>query len=235
MKYADVVVCDSREIEKYIQKEYGRYSSQTCFIPYGADPSPATLKDSAPKYARWLSAHQLTGRRFVICVGRFVPENNFDIMIREFIQSRLDMDFVLISTENARYAAKLQKKYHYLADCRIKFVGSVYDTDLLAKIREKAAAYIHGHEVGGTNPSLLESMGKTHVNLLLDVPFNREVGGDAALYWTKEEGSLATLLNSLADVDAEEFGRKAKERMKTAYSWESVANDYEDVFRIKTK
>ncbi len=107
----------------------------------------------------------------MISVGRFVPENNFDIMIREFMKSRLDMDFTLITTEDTKFAAELQRKYNYRADSRIKFVGTVYDTELLAKIRERAAAYLHVHEVGGTNPSLLESMGKTKVNRTFPAPF----------------------------------------------------------------
>ena len=68
------------------------------------------------------------------------------------------------------------------------------------------------------------------MNLLYDVGFNREVAEDAALYWTKEEGSLAALLDGFADVDADELGRKAKDRMRTAYSWKSVADAYEEVF-----
>ena len=91
-------------------------------------------------------------------------------------------------------------------------------------------AYIHGHEVGGTNPSLLESMGKTKINLLYDVCFNREVAEDAALYWIKEEGNLAGLLDEIESVDAERLGRKAKERMSKVYSWKTVANTYEKVY-----
>ena len=101
---------------------------------------------------------------------------------------------------------------------------------MLIVLRENAVAYIHGHEVGGTNPSLLESLGKTKINLLYDVGFNREVAGDAALYWTKEEDSLAVLLDKIESVDAEEMGRKAKERMRDYYSWKSVADAYEKVF-----
>ncbi len=231
VKYADLVVCDSRKIEEYIREEYYMYSPRTTFIPYGSDVSPAKLRDDDPKYTNWLADHNLHDGKYVISVGRFVPENNFDIMIREFIRSNADMDFALITTENEKYAAELQQKYNYKSDPRIKFTGTVYDAELLAKIRENAVAYLHGHEVGGTNPSLLESLGKTKVNLLLDVGFNREVAEDTALYWTKEEGSLAELLDRVKTVDADELGRKAKQRMRDAYSWKSVADDYEALFK----
>ena len=232
VKNADLVVCDSRKIEEYIQEEYNAYSPNTTFIPYGSELVKSPLKDDDPKYLNWLSDHNLHDGKYIISVGRFVPENNYDVMIREFMKSDIDMDYAIVTTDNNSYAAELQQKLNYRSDPRIKFVGTVYDAELLAKIRENAAAYIHGHEVGGTNPSLLESMGKTNINLLYDVGFNREVGEDAALYWTKDEGSLADLLNKLDTIDAEEYGKRAKQRMKDAYSWKSVADDYEEVFSI---
>ena len=231
VKYADIVVCDSKKIEEYIKEEYYTYNPQTVFIPYGSELTPSSLTNDDPKYKSWLQGHNLIDGQYVISVGRFVQENNYDIMIREFIKSEVDLDFALITTENEKYASELQQKFNYKADSRIKFVGTVYDAELLAKIRENAVAYIHGHEVGGTNPSLLESMGKTKINLLYDVGFNREVAEDAALYWTKEEGDLSRLLDNLGSVDAETFGQKSKSRMRDSYSWESVANAYEDIFR----
>ena len=230
VKYADVVVCDSRKIEEYIKEEYYAFSPTTVFIPYGSDVTPAVLADGDKKYTDWLTSHDLVDRKFVISVGRFVQENNYDIMIREFMRSKIDMDYAIITTENEKYADEIQQKYNYRSDSRIKFVGTVYDAELLAKIRENAVAYIHGHEVGGTNPSLLESMGKTKINLLYDVCFNREVAEDAALYWIKEEGNLAGLLDEIESVDAERLGRKAKERMSKVYSWKTVANTYEKVY-----
>ena len=81
---------------------------------------------------------------------------------------------------------ELKAKTGFHKDSRIKFVGTVYDQELLMKIRENAYGYFHGHEVGGTNPSLLEALGSTDLNLLLGVGFNREVAEDAAIYWSKE-------------------------------------------------
>ena len=230
VKYADLVICDNKNIEDYIRDEYPRYSPHTVFIPYGSDTSASDIPDDDPQYTKWLADHGLRDGKFIISVGRFVQENNYDVMIREFMRSKVDLDYAIITTENSKFASELQKKLDYKSDSRIKFVGTVYDTRLLSKIREKAAAYIHGHEVGGTNPSLLESMGKTNVNLLYDVCFNREVAGDAALYWTKDEGSLEKILNSLSSIDAKDFGVRAKKRMDEAYNWKSVADDYEDIF-----
>ena len=89
--------------------------------------------------------------------------------------------------------------------------------------------------MGGTNPSLLEALGSTELNLLLDVGFNREVAEDAALYWRKEEGDLAALINKADRMSMEEkalFGREAKERIKKIYSWKLIADRYKNVFHF---
>ena len=94
-------------------------------------------------------------------VGRFVPENSFEVMIREFMKSGSKKDFALITNVNDKFLNELEEKLHFKSDKRIKFVGTVYDQELLKKIRENAYAYFHGHTVGGTNPSLIEALGST--------------------------------------------------------------------------
>lgn len=87
--------------------------------------------------------------------------------------------------------------------------------------------------MGGTNPSLLEALSTTKLNLLLDVGFNKEVGEDAALYWNKKNGNLATLIqkaDTMDEAEREELGRKAKDRMKKWYSWEAIVQQYETLF-----
>ena len=153
---------------------------------------------------------------------------------REFMKSSSTRDFALITNVNEGFLAELEDKLHWKADKRIKFVGTVYDHELLKKIREAAYGYFHGHEVGGTNPSLLEALGSTQLNLLLDVGFNREVGQDAALYWTKDEGSLSKLIEQADSMDEKmrsEYGLKAKERIKNAFSWEHIGSQYRHLWQ----
>ena len=100
-------------------------------------------------------------------------------------------------------------------------------------IRRFACGYLHGHEVGGTNPSLLEALGSTDVNMLLDVGFNREVGMDSALYWNKEPKMLANLIDkvdNMSDNERTKLGQKAKTRIREAYSWKKIADQYEKLF-----
>ena len=137
--------------------------------------------------------------------------------------------FAIITNANEKFLDELEKKLHFKKDKRIKFVGTVYDQELLMKIRENAYGYFHGHEVGGTNPSLLEALGSTDLNLLLNIGFNREVAENAAVYWTKESGNLASLIDKADNIKPQkriEYGKRAKRRIKEAYSWQFISNRY---------
>ena len=233
VKYADLSICDSKNIEKYIQEEYAGYKPKTTFIAYGSETTPSTMKNDDPKYISWLNEHGLREGEFYISVGRFVPENNFETMIREFMKSHSTKDFAIITTKDEKFLNALDEKLHFSQDKRIKFVGTVYDQELLKKIRERAYGYFHGHSVGGTNPSLLEALGSTKLNLLYDVGFNREVAEDGALDWTLEEGNLAKLIDqsdSMNEEELEEMGQKAKQRIKDEYSWQYICDKYTKVW-----
>ena len=181
----------------------------------------------------WYAEKQLSAKGYYLVVGRFVPENNYETMIREFMASKTQKDFALITNVSDSFLKELQEKTGFDKDSRIKFVGTVYDQELLMKLRENAYGYFHGHEVGGTNPSLLEALSSTDLNLLLGVGFNREVAEDAALYWSKAPGDLAKLIEQAdaipqAEIDA--LAAKARQRIATAYSWEFICSEYEKLF-----
>ncbi len=231
VKHADLLICDSKNIEKYIQQEYAKYNPKTTFIAYGADTSKSTLEDDDPKVLNWYEEKNVKPKEYYLVVGRFVPENNYETMIREFMKSGTKKDFVLITNvEKNKFYEKLKQETHFDQDKRIKFVGTVYDKQLLKKIRENAFAYLHGHEVGGTNPSLLEALATTDLNLLLDVGFNREVAEEGALYWRKGSNNLSSLLNkvdSLKEIDLLVLSNKAKSSVISNYKWDYIVNIYE--------
>lgn len=224
---SDLIVCDSVNIEKYIQSTYK--VKNTTFIAYGAETKPSRCTED--KYEEWLKSKGLARGEYYLIVGRFVPENNYETMIKEYMKSKTKKNFAIITNANPQLKRELQEKLGFEKDKRIKFVGTVYDQELLKKIREEAYGYFHGHEVGGTNPSLLEALGSTKLNLLLKVGFNEEVAEDAALYWTKENGNLAKLIDECDDMNREELGQKAKERIRTAYSWEYISERYAQIWR----
>lgn len=234
VKHADLLVCDSKGIESYIKEDYKKYNPKTTFIAYGAETSVSTLADDDEKVVQWYSKFNIKPKNYYLIVGRFVPENNFERMIKEFMKSKTEKDLVIITGyEGIGLYDTLLEETHFDRDSRIKFVGTVYDQPLLKKIREDAYGYLHGHSVGGTNPSLLEALGSTELNLLFDVPFNREVGEDGALYWTHEDGLLAHVIeqaDKMSKSEVKQLGDKAKERIDKYYSWEYIRDRYEELF-----
>lgn len=235
VKNADLLICDSIGIENYIKEDYKKYNPKTTFIAYGAETSKSTLTDDDNKVKEWFSRFNIKFKNYYVVVGRFVPENNFEAIIREFMKSETKKDLVIVTDyQNNTFYDELLKSTGFNKDRRIKFVGTVYDQPLLKKIRENAFAYIHGHSVGGTNPSLLEALGLTDVNLLFDVIFNREVAEDGAKYWSLEDGNLAALIDKTDDMsenEIETIGNKAKKRIDNFYSWEYITEKYQKLFR----
>ncbi len=229
---SDLAICDSVNIEKYIRKTYStRVKDITC-IAYGAYLERSTYDEK--KLQEWYSKFGLAKGNYYLIVGRFVPENNYETMITEFMRSKTKRDLVIITNvEKNKFYMKLARRSGFEKDVRIKFVGTVYDQQLLKKIREEAYGYIHGHEVGGTNPSLLEALASTKVNLLLDVGFNQEVGQKGALYWNKETGNLAGLVeqcDSYTDEICEKLDFASRQRIIHDYSWEKICQEYERCF-----
>lgn len=233
VKHADKLICDSKNIEKYIKEDYKKYNPKTIYIAYGTDLNTSTLTNKNEVVREWFSSKSVKENDYYLVVGRFVPENNYETMIREFMKSNSKKDFVLITNvEQNSFFEKLKETTGFDKDERIKFVGTVYDQELLKYIRENAFAYFHGHEVGGTNPSLLEALGSTRLNLLLDVGFNREVGKNGALYWEKD--NLHILIEETEKLDEEKvkiLEENAKERIKKQFSWEYIVDEYEKEFR----
>ena len=144
VKYCDLAICDSVNIEKYIHECYdgkgikGK-NPKTTFIAYGADLTLSKLADDDEKLVNWYKEKGLTKKDYYLVVGRFVPENSFEVMIREFMKSKSKKDFAIITNVNDKFLNELEKKLHFKSDKRIKFVGTVYDQELLKKIRENSS------------------------------------------------------------------------------------------------
>ncbi len=233
VKASDLVVCDSRQMEIYIREEYSRYKPRTVFIPYGADARPSALADDDPSFVEWMNQNGVESGGYYLVVCRLVPENSFETILSEFMKSRTKKKLILITTQEKKFYQALREKLHFETDDRIRFAGALYNRELLMKVREKAYAYIHGHTVGGTNPTLLEAMSSTWVNLLVDVSFNREVGEDAALYWSTQPGSLSGVIDKADAMSEEErsaLGSRARARIRDAYRWDQVTEQYSLLF-----
>ena len=229
-RHADLVISDNPGIESYIKEAYPW--SKTTYIAYGTDLSPTSLTTQDRKVRELYQEWQTQEKNYYLILGRFVPENNYETAIREFMASSTKRDLIIICNHKGNpYFEELRARTGFDQDPRVKFVGTVYDQDLLKYIRKEAFAYIHGHEVGGTNPGLLEALAQTDLNLVLGVSFNQTVAKDTAQYWTKETGNLAHLIGQVDSLeDASEWGRLAKANMKQNFTWEKIVGEYEELF-----
>lgn len=233
-RFADLLICDSVNIEKYMKEEYKKYNPNTIFIAYGSDLVDSNVEENTNELQQWYKQNDISSNNYYLIVGRFVPENNYETMLKEFIKSNTKKDLVIITNiEKNKFYEELKERTNFDKDKRIKFVGTVYNKELLTQIRKNAYAYLHGHEVGGTNPSLLEALATTDLNLLLDVGFNKEVAQDGAIYWNKTENNLSTLLNKIEDISEEDrnnYSKLAKNRIKEEYNWYKIVRKYEEIF-----
>ena len=103
VKRADLLVCDSKNIEKYIQESYARYNPKTTFIAYGAETRTSKLADDDKKLLNWYESKGLEAKSYYLVVGRFVPENNYETMIREFMASKTERSFAIITNVNDKF------------------------------------------------------------------------------------------------------------------------------------
>ena len=190
------------------------------------------LLESLPQPALTRERMGWLARAYNNLAGEEDKPEYYETAIREFMSSSTKRDLIIICNhEGNAYFEELRSKTQFDKDPRVKFVGTVYDQDLLKYIRKEAFAYIHGHEVGGTNPGLLEAMAQTDLNLVLGVSFNRSVAQDTARYWKKDEGNLSHLIDQVDGVlDYSELGKLAKENMEQNFTWKKIVGEYEELF-----
>ena len=229
-KKADLIISDNQGIESYIQSSYPW--SKTTFIAYGTDLTPSSLTAGSERVQEFFAKWQTKEKDYYLIVGRFVPENNYETAIREFMASKTKRDLIIICNQAGNpYFEELRQKTGFDQDPRVKFVGTVYNRDFLTYLRQAAFAYIHGHEVGGTNPGLLEALAHTDLHLVLGVDFNKKVAKQTARYWDKGHGNLASLINEVdGQVDFVQLGREAHQLMAENYTWPKIVGEYEELF-----
>jgi glycosyltransferase involved in cell wall biosynthesis len=217
---AAALVSDNPVMKDYYRDNYG---AETVYIPYGAEPT--TGMDEAV-----LSEIPVKPHRYLLVVARLEPENNTDLIIREYVASKVELPLVVVG--DSPYGKGYLSRLHSLADDRVYFAGRIFDQKKLNGLYQYAFLYIHGHEVGGTNPSLLRAMGLQTPPLVLNVPFNTVVTDGNGFTFEKEEGSLSAALRRLVLDPAlvREAGVKAKAWADRRFTWQSVAAAYAELF-----
>lgn len=214
--HGDVLVADSTGIRDYIREKYDK---EAVFIPYGAE----IPKDyQAAKLVQW----GLRPGGYYLLMARMEPENNIEMVIRGWMASRKHRPMVLIGNPGNSFGQYLVKTYH---DERLHFIGSIYDADTVNALRHFSALYLHGHSVGGTNPSLLEAMASGCAIAAHDNRFNHAVLNDQADYFSTAQDVTAILdRDEYPDVQ-DGWKEKNLEKVKKIYNWDKIIDQYESV------
>ena len=166
-------------------------------------------------------------------VSRLEPENNIHEIVDGFVKARPKYPLVVVGdfTSN-KYRDRVYGQAFNGNSSDIVFLGSIYDADVLWMLRQHCLAYIHGHSVGGTNPSLLEAMISENLIVAHDNFFNREVCGRFAHYFSNSSdlSDIVTLIEESAE-DPSDLRSEVHKRAIAAYSWDTVATSYDKLFR----
>lgn len=217
VRWADALIADAYGIEKYYEDEFG---ARTHGIAYGAPDMSAVGTDQ-------LESVGVQEGRYHLVVARFEPENHVDLMIEGYLRS--DATHPLLVVGSTPYPSEHSARIEELAASsdRVRLLGGVWDQNLLDQLYAGALTYLHGHSVGGTNPSLLRAMGGATQTIAYDVVFNREVAGPQALY-ARSAGEVAAAIGEAEadEVSTRLHGLALARRAAELYDWDAVAGAY---------
>ena len=217
VRWADALIADAAGIAEYYSDEFG---ASTELLRYGAP-----ILENSP--TDQLAELDLTAGEFNLVVARFEPENHVDLIVRGYRESGAELPLVVVGSAPYGAAHTAEIEAAAAGDDRIRLVGPVWDQDLLDALYAHSLVYLHGHSVGGTNPSLLRAIGAGAMVAAFDVTFNREVLADDGQFFS-DERSVAALVEE-AEADRERCrraGDSLRDRARTAYRWDDVADGY---------
>lgn len=227
VKQGDAVIADAQAIADYVESTYGR----TCtVIPYGAeviDPGSERLGEL-----------DVIRRDYHLVVARLEPENHVLEAVHGYTISEESRPLLVVGS--APYSQWYIDRVKEVAaeSPSVRLLGGIYDQELLDQLYANARTYIHGHSVGGTNPSLLRAMGAGAPVLAYGCEFNREVTNEQALFWHDAE-SLAVILDEIAEgeIDAElaAMSDAGRTRVSEHYQWDAVTDLYEELLESLSK
>ncbi|MCZ2819095.1 DUF1972 domain-containing protein [Modestobacter sp. VKM Ac-2977] len=219
VRWSDALIADAQGIADYYRDEFAAPTEQ---IAYGAPKTDGAGSDRLP-------AVDLAPGGYHLVVARFEPENHVDVIVDGYRRSDAELPLVVVGS--APYADDYTRRVHALADDRVRFLGGVWDQELLDQLYVNCATYLHGHSVGGTNPSLLRALGAGAATIAYDVSFNREVLESSGRYFRTPDDVTSALHE--AEREPEKLRRRGKRARLLAarYDWDHVASRYAELCR----
>ena len=214
VKRSTFLISDNKGIQDYI---FTRHNKESFMIPYAA------MEIKEPDIL-FLEEYKLDPFSYDLTIARLEPENNLELIIDAYIKRNIERTYVIVGNNQSPYGRFLKSKYK---NKKILFLGSIYNKEHLDNLRHYSECYIHGHSVGGTNPSLLEAMAAGSFIFSHDNVFNKNVLDDNA-YFFKDSKELENLLSKFSDLQLNRKRMIEANRIKILdiYSHDSIINQY---------
>ncbi|MGV3684521.1 MAG: DUF1972 domain-containing protein [Daejeonella sp.] len=217
-KLYDKIITDADEMQKVYIKEFNAPST---VIAYGAPPfnpvSPDLLKDLG-----------LEKGAYYLIIGRLVPDNNADLLIRGFLASSSARKLVIVG--DVPYQDSYAQNLKNLGSERLIFTGYVRDQTVLMSLYQHCFIYLHGHQFGGTNPAMLKAMSNQCAILALDTSFNREMlnDGEFGMFFEQSSASLAKKIDDIEEAPDQlnDLRQKVQTGLGQKYNWDSITGQY---------
>jgi glycosyltransferase involved in cell wall biosynthesis len=214
------VVTDAYEMRRIYMEEF---ETPSACIAYGANIESSTNPEVLRQYG-------LEPFQYYLIASRMVPENNADVIVQAF--EKLRTDRLLAIAGGVNYKSAFVERLKQTKDARVRFLGHVGNGEHVKELHCNAYAYLHGHSMGGTNPSLLKALGYGNCVVALRTPFNQEVMAEHGIFFERDSQDLAQKLQALENHPevAAEYRRIAPKRIQEAYTWEKITDQYEELF-----
>lgn len=229
--FADKIVVDAQAMKNYVDK---KYLDKTSYLSYGISvPNRVTWNGEALELLKDYTSIKINPGNYYLVVSRLEPENNIHTIIDAFTQAKIDIPLVIVGDFTSEaYKEEIRSMAEGCFQPGIIFLGAIYNQKLLNMLRQNCCAYIHGHSVGGTNPSLLEAAISRNIIMAHDNQFNREVCGTSAVYF-KNEIDLSRKMKSV--YKHQQSYLKLKDdvyyRVKNNYLWDRITEGYLSLFQ----
>ncbi len=218
VKHSAYIVSDNIAIQQYLMKEYGKEST---LIAYGGDQ--AQKRDVTEES---LNTYSFLKNDYAFIVTRIQPDNNID-MILEAFANQTALPLVMVGNwNNSTYGMKIKAKYVHKE--KIILLDAIYNREKLDILRSNCTLYIHGHSVGGTNPSLVEAMYLGLPVFAFASRYNEYTTQNKAIYFQNKE-ELINLVNNYHSINLKEMGNNLKQIAERDYVWSTIASKYKEV------
>ena len=212
----NILIADHPEIVRHHSTHAS--PNKISMIPYGSENIEVADE-------RLLTNFGIERDRFFTVIARPEPENSILEIVRAFSRRPRDARLVVLGNYSRQHS--YQSAVVAAASDEVIFPGAIYDKPTLHALRLFSSAYVHGHQVGGTNPSLVEALGAGNALIAHDNPFNRWVADDAGLFFSGED-DCEKCIEGLIEPSSlrDQLRTNARLRWEAEFTWPKVLSEY---------